>query len=318
MATYRLGASGEEVRQIQRRLQALGYYRGPSDGAFGGGTAAAVRAFQQHGGLAADGAVGASTWKALFETAIRRPALFSKPLAYRCLALTGAFETDAGFPDCFAGLSGNFDGQGISFGVCQWNFGQDSLQPLLRDMLRQHSGVLRGIFGEHYGALRAALAGDKSELMDFAAGIQHPLTRSVSEPWRGMFKSLGRTDEFQDIELKYARALYRATLKLCAGYGLWSQRGRALMFDIQVQNGGIGGRVQAQILADFAGIAAKLPRRKVELEKMTIIANRRAEAARPRWREDVRARKLCIAEGAGVVHGVAYNLEEQFGIALAK
>jgi peptidoglycan hydrolase-like protein with peptidoglycan-binding domain len=41
MATYRLGSSGEEVKQIQTRLQALRLYRGPIDGAFGGGTEAA-------------------------------------------------------------------------------------------------------------------------------------------------------------------------------------------------------------------------------------------------------------------------------------
>ena len=110
---YRLGTSGGEVEQIQQRLKALGLYRGPLDGVYGGGTEAAVRAFQQQGGLAADGAVGGATWKALFITDIAVPALLQKPLDFRCLALTGAFETDAGFPECFAGLSGNFDGQGL-------------------------------------------------------------------------------------------------------------------------------------------------------------------------------------------------------------
>ena len=51
---------------------------------------------------------------------------------------------------------------------------------------------------------------------------------------------------------------------------------------------------------------------------MKIVANRRAEAANPRWVEDVRTRKLCIAKGEGIVHGVRYNLEEQFGIALTE
>lgn len=64
MATYRLGSSGEEVKQIQTRLQALRLYRGPIDGAFGGGTEAAVKAFQQNTGLEADGAVGPITWNA--------------------------------------------------------------------------------------------------------------------------------------------------------------------------------------------------------------------------------------------------------------
>lgn len=36
---------------------------------------------------------------------------------------------------------------------------------------------------------------------------------------------------------------------------------------------------------------------------MSIVANRRAEAANPRWVDDVRVRKLCIARGEGTVHG---------------
>lgn len=246
------------------------------------------------------------------------PALFSKPLDYRCLALTGAFETDSGFPDCFAGLSGDFDGQGISFGVCQWNFGQDSLQPLLKDMIGQHPDIVRSIFREQLDVLTTALNGGKRELMSFAASIQHPVRHIINEPWRGMFKSLGRTGEFQAIEQKYAATLYQSALNLCSDFGLWSQRAAALMFDIKVQNGSIRDLTRARILADFAGLASDLPREALEVEKMKIVVNRRAEAANPRWVEDVRMRKLCIAKGEGVVHGVRYNLEEQFGIALTE
>jgi len=48
------------------------------------------------------------------------------------------------------------------------------------------------------------------------------------------------------------------------------------------------------------------------------VANRRAEAANPAWIEDVRTRKLCIANGSGVVHGIPYDLEGQFGIGLTR
>jgi hypothetical protein len=318
MATYKLGSSGEEVRQVQARLQALGYYLGPIDGAFGGGTEAAVKAFQQNTGLEVDGAVGPITWKALFKAKIPAPSLFSKPLAYRCLALTGAFETNSGFPDCFAGLSGDFDGQGISFGVCQWNFGQGSLQPLLKDMVVQHPGIVQPIFREQLDVLAAALNAGKRELMSFAASIQHPVRHTVNEPWRGMFKSLARTQECQAIQQQYAATLYQSALGLCADFDLWSQRAAALMFDIKVQNGSIRDLVKARILADFASLAPDLPREALEAEKMKIVANRRAEAANPRWVEDVRSRKLCIAKGEGVVHGIRYNLDEQFGITLTE
>ena len=110
MAAYQRGAKGEEVSRIQGRLRALSFYRGPVDGDFGGGTESAVRAFQQARGLDVDGMVGPQTWQALFDGAsIVAPAIVAESLAYRSLALSGAFETDTGPPDCFAGLSGDFD-----------------------------------------------------------------------------------------------------------------------------------------------------------------------------------------------------------------
>lgn len=43
---------------------------------------------------------------------------------------------------------------------------------------------------------------------------------------------------------------------------------------------------------------------------------RPALAARGRSFEDVRARKLCIARDEGVVHGIRYDIEQQFGTTL--
>jgi len=51
---------------------------------------------------------------------------------------------------------------------------------------------------------------------------------------------------------------------------------------------------------------------------MRIVANRRAEDANPKFVEDVRQRKLCITEGKGVVHGITYDLDAQFGLDLRK
>jgi hypothetical protein len=122
MAIYQLGSKGPEVASIQKRLQELGNYLGPIDGIFGGGTEAAIRVFQQGANLAVDGRVGPQTWAGLFPgTSIAAPTVGDEPLPFRCVALTGAFETNQAPPDCFAGLSGDFDGQGISFGVLQWN-----------------------------------------------------------------------------------------------------------------------------------------------------------------------------------------------------
>jgi len=318
MSSYAMGSKGDEVRKVQERLKSGGFYRGPVDGDFGGGTQAAIKAFQRSKELDADGVVGPLTWKALFEEPIAEPAIHSQPLDYKCLALTGAFETGQGAPDCFAGLSGDFDGQGMSFGVLQWNFGQDSLQPLLREMIDNHPDIVRGIFQANHEVLISALNADKEDLMAFVRSIQHPVKHFFFEPWRGIFKSLGRTEEFQEIELKSASRVFQAAVRYCDDYGLWSGRAVALMFDIRVQNGSIKELVRAQILRDFEELPPDLPDPEREVRKLRIVANRRAEAANRVWIEDVRTRKLCIVNGGGVVHGIPYDLEEQFGIGLTR
>ncbi len=58
------GQSGYRVKAVQYLLEAHGTSLTP-DGAFGTGTASAVRAFQSAHGLAADGEVGTATWQAL-------------------------------------------------------------------------------------------------------------------------------------------------------------------------------------------------------------------------------------------------------------
>lgn len=315
-ATFRSGSSGEEVRAIQERLKVLGLYRGPVDGDFGGGTLGAVKAFQRSNGLGTDGIVGPNTWRALFDAPAPEPAILGQPLGFRCLALTGAFENGQGFPDCFAGLSGDFDNQGISFGVLQWNFGQESLQPLLEEMFAEHRDVMRDVFQNHVDTLEAVLDEPHDEQMAFVRSIQHPVRHTVYQPWQGMLKTLGRTPAFQAIQVRHADGLFDQALALCDEYALWSERATALMFDIKVQNGSIRRVVKTRIEAEFGELPDGLSREESEVRRMRIVANLRAEASNPRWVEDVRARKLCCANGEGTVHGVPFDVAAQFGIRL--
>ena len=55
------GAFGDDVIELQARLQYIGYYNGAIDGVFGYGTYWALRNFQQDYGLDVDGIAGAKT-----------------------------------------------------------------------------------------------------------------------------------------------------------------------------------------------------------------------------------------------------------------
>jgi Putative peptidoglycan binding domain len=314
---YRRGSKGEEVSTVQRRLHELGLYDGAIDGSFGGATEVAVRRFQREQHLGVDGTVGAETWKALFPgaAALPEPALLQRPIEFRCLALTGAFETTVPPPGCFSCVAGDFDGQGISFGALQFNLGQRTLPPILAELDRRHPALMEDIFDECIRDLRAMLAVDLVSQLTFARSIQDPNFR-LHEPWRGMFLALGRTPECQAVQLEQASRYIDRARRLCAQFGVSSPRALALMFDIIVQNGSISPAVTAQIQTDIQRLDPALDPQARETERLRIVANRRAEAANPRWVEDVRIRKLCIANGGGRVHGAFYDLEEQYGLAL--
>ena len=55
------GSRGNEVRQIQKKLKQLGYYKGNIDGLYGSDTKKAVISFQKNCGLTADGIAGPKT-----------------------------------------------------------------------------------------------------------------------------------------------------------------------------------------------------------------------------------------------------------------
>jgi hypothetical protein len=317
-----LGSSGPEVIQVQQQLQALGFFSGAVDGDFGADTEAAVVQFQQAEGLGADGIVGPQTWSALFGTSSPAPTVgvavvvspASGSLAQQCLSLTGSFETSQKAPACFAAISGDSDGQGMSFGALQWNFGQGTLQPLLQQMNQQHSDILGEMFGANLTTLLQVLGESHAQQMAWIRSIQ--FGNQIQQPWHDQFAGLGFTDEFQQIELAAAMARYNTALGWCSTYGVTSERAAALMFDIDVQNGGISAATQALIFQDFQNLQPTGDPGQDEVQKLSIIANRRADAANPPYQQDVRVRKLCIANGAGTVHGVAYNLQNDFGITL--
>ncbi len=61
VGALKLGHQGEQVRNLQRQLKALGFYNGQADGDYGPATEEAVKAFQKQYKLTPDGVAGADT-----------------------------------------------------------------------------------------------------------------------------------------------------------------------------------------------------------------------------------------------------------------
>lgn len=237
------------------------------------------------------------------------------PLELRCLALTGSFETSSGIPDCFCGLTGDFDGMGMSFGALQWNLGQGTLQPMFTSMLSGHADVCSTVCGDNLDVFTKMLAMQRPEQLEWARTIQSD-RHTVTEPWKSLFTALARTPEFQAIQMTQAQHYFDRGEALRQKFGLVTERAAALMFDICVQNGTIAPDVEAKIRADWSALPDSGDAVADEAAKLQSVANRRAEAANPKFVEDVRRRKLAIANGSGVVHGRQYNLEQDYAIRL--
>ena len=242
----------------------------------------------------------------------------SKTLFERCLELTGTFETSKLPPESYGVTVGNFDGAGMSFGVLQFNLLSGTLQPILREMIAKHPDIVKSCFGSLYPELQEMLDTRSTKAQIEWAKKRTINCRPLRPEWRDAFRRLGITPECIAIQRQAAKErYYTKAVTLFKEYGLQSERGFALMFDIATQNGGIYEATKKLILTDFAKLKGLSPEA-AEVERMKIIATRRAEAANKKWVSDVKNRKMTIALGFGTVHGVKVNLETDFDITLRK
>jgi hypothetical protein len=311
--TIRCGMSGDVANRIEEVLAGCKLYTGPIDSSFGGGLESAVKSFQKLHALDPTGLVDAKTWALLFPGEPAPPSPFAGvSLSERCLALTGSFETGKYHPDCFCSVSGDFDGMGISFGVLQWNVGQGSLQPIFKEMFEKYVDVSQAIFHEHFDDVKALGSEVVAEQLAFCRSIQ--VKGQVRDPWLGMLVTLGRTPECQSVQAGQASGVYSRALDYCQEFHLTSERAVALLFDIVTQNGSIGAEAKALMEADFAKLPPNDPGG--EVARLCIIANRVADGARAAYVNDVRVRKLTVANGGGTVHGIVYDLADMFNITL--
>jgi hypothetical protein len=201
----------------------------------------------------------------------------------------------------YSKLTGDFDGQGISFGLLQWNFGQGSLQPLLISMNSTYQQVMEKVFVDKYEELTYILTQDRDSQLAWAKGINNSNDQVFPE-WSEKFIALGNTVEFQTIQLNAQEEYITQARKIFKDFELSTERSLALAFDIAVQNWSV--KAGAEIVNSSM----------TEIEKLTIIANSVANQSLSQWQEDVRSRKMTIVNGTGTVHGKSYNLLSDYDI----
>ena len=146
------------------------------------------------------------------------------PAELKAVQITSTLET--GRRGGFFGLTGNFDGQGLSFGLVNWTIGTGSLQPLLREFAAKEPARWRQVFGSHAASFLALMSRSgkqaTAEQLRFAIDqmngqkvVKGKRRWFIMEPWAGYFKRLSEDSAFQRIQVRAVRDLLDRARYFC-------------------------------------------------------------------------------------------------------
>jgi len=114
--------------------------------------------------------------------------------------------------------------------------------------------------------------------------------------WKQRFIDLGNTKEFQEIQHEAEKQYISQAKNIFIKFGLTTERGLALAFDIAVQNW--------SVKAGTSIVNSSM----TESQKLNAIAKSVVSQSASKWQSDVRSRKMTIVNGTGTVHRAFYNL----------
>ncbi len=279
------------MAQIQRALLTAGHDPKDVDGLYGENTLDAIVSYQGAEKLTINGMMDEATWDALMRMPV--PAV-----GERSLGLTAAFEGHD-----YTLARGNFDGAWMTWGIVGFTLKYGQIQQIIRHVEERNPSLITQAFGRQASVLLQVINQPGPQQKAWATSLTVK-GGNLAEPWRTGFATLGN---FPEVRAEQRRAAYenyyKPAVESAKQFGVASELGIALLFDIHVQNGGISAAALQQIHEDVAN-----SRDAAESNIREIIADAVAEDSIPKYREDVRARKLTIARGKGMVHNREYDL----------
>lgn len=254
--------------------------------------------------------------------------------------LIGRFENG---DEPYRGATGDFDGQGISCGVLQWNIGQNSLQPMIR---AAGEAVVMAHMPEFGRTMWRACTASTQQGLSIVRGWQSH-GKLLQNPRRELQQLMGspRLRELQDDRIRAvaerAEALARGWAVARNG-GVRTRQQLVFFFDVVTQNGSMKdlgfadvsafksaagtGRADDLVCDWLAGLddnfwGWKDAHRNAALWRDTttgedvdllVLAYLRAQKSTLKARGDVLNRKGTIATRRGHVHGTPYDLADLF------
>lgn len=260
------------------------------------------------------------------------------------LNISGSFEGN----DSWANLTNNFDGMGLSMGLLNQTLGTSSLQPLLIQMRDQHPKEMAALVGAP--RLKSMLEMLKSwegkslqateeevffspldetetlvdimttpelktfyDIMDRSSqsvswAVNNLYNGSKFKPdWEKDLKALSNSMPYRNIQLNAATKNHNAAMKWFTQFKFTQLRSYLLMMDFVVQNGGF----YKENIDAYNSFLNNNPRA-TEQQKLEKIVEIRLTRVRPKYREDVRKRKMSIVNGTGRVHGANRDFPKEY------
>ncbi len=228
----------------------------------------------------------------------------------KSLQITTYFE--GGKSMNYQALADDFDGQGTSFGLIQWNFGKNTLGPLLKKMLDKDGTAFAACFGADadYDTLKTALvAGKQADELKWA----RDRIKNKRAAWESAFKSIGANTTFQKIQREQAAAQYHSkALDVIKDIRDLSStlftkvefRSYAAIFDLCVQQGSLHEPAGGHKALDQMKDRVKNEKPTSQLDLMKIVVKERGLTAASAWRND------CISRRMGILNGASYKSKE--------
>jgi hypothetical protein len=258
------------------------------------------------------------------------------------LDITGRFEGST-----YTTVTGDFDGQGISVGVLQWNLGQGTLQSkILLPVVKSYGESFVDSFFPIPISQLFHMRPDDS----LAFARKHMLINGrVKDEWKRCWKRFLGTFDLREAQRIASMNLAEKAWQSCMGSGLRSLRAFCWFFDIYVQNGSLKGinapelTFKDKIASTWRGMIGMtekpspevpMPYPVRDIYELNVIKDGGVNAAlwtqnplsddegiilfnwtinrvvRNRWAADVISRKGTIAHKMGMVHGKMYDLRE--------
>jgi len=232
------------------------------------------------------------------------------------LRITGNFE-GSGFDQ----VTGDFDGQGISAGILQWNYGQGSLQKKILRPWIDRFGPIDNYVEFPLSTVNSTANMDPKQALAYVRRYMLKGTK-VKPDWLSAWKRFMLTDACIELQIEAAHDVAEQAHKVMIDWQLSSARAFCFFFDIVTQNGSMSSVVKTspnratclKLVEKASSLNKNIWKPLIETateEQLTLFhaAYLRASLSRPAYFQDVFARKGTIALGRGYVHGESWDLK---------